>query len=78
MNRTALHPHRRTPRFRKPSARTRGKIEDVADLELEPERLTPASYSYLEPQGEGILFAAFCLLSSLIIYCGVLLIRFLA
>jgi hypothetical protein len=78
MNRTALHPHRRTARFRKPSARTRGKIEDVADLDLEPERLTPASYSYLEPQGEGILFAAFCLISSLIIYCGVLLIRFLA
>jgi hypothetical protein len=44
----------------------------------EIERLTPASYSYLEPQGEGILFAAFCLISSLIIYCGVLLIRFLA
>ena len=44
----------------------------------ELDRLTPASYSYLEPQGEGILFAAFCLISSLIIYCGVLLIRFLA
>jgi len=44
----------------------------------EIERLTPASHSYLEPQGEGILFAAFCLISSLIIYCGVLLIRFLA
>jgi hypothetical protein len=41
------------------------------------DRLTPASHSYLEPQGEGILFAAFCLISSLIIYCGVLLIRFL-
>jgi hypothetical protein len=43
----------------------------------EVEHLTPASHSYLEPQGEGILFAAFCLISSLIIYCGVLLIRFL-
>jgi hypothetical protein len=78
MNRTALHPHRRNARLRKPSDRTRGQIKDVADLDLEPQRLTPASYSYLEPQGEGILFAAFCLLSSLIIYCGVLLIRFLA
>lgn len=47
---------------------------DAPDIE----RLTPASNSYLEPQGEGILFAAFCLISSLIIYCGVLLIRFLA
>ncbi|MDB5319749.1 MAG: hypothetical protein JWN40_1380 [Phycisphaerales bacterium] len=44
---------------------------------LNVDRLTPASHSYLEPQGEGILFAAFCLISSLIIYCGVLLIRFL-
>jgi hypothetical protein len=78
MNRTALHSERRTPRFRTPSARTRGKIEEVADLEPQAPRLTPASYAYLEPQGEGILFAAFCLLSSLIIYCGVLLIRFLA
>jgi hypothetical protein len=42
------------------------------------DRLSPASHSFLEPQGEGILFAAFCLISSLIIYCGVLLIRFLA
>jgi hypothetical protein len=42
------------------------------------DRLTPASHSYLEPQGEGILFAAFCLISSMIIYCGVLLIRLLA
>ena len=44
----------------------------------EVDQLTPASHSFLEPQGEGILFAAFCLISSLIIYCGVLLIRFLA
>ena len=44
---------------------------------LNADRLATASHSYLEPQGEGILFAAFCLISSLIIYCGVLLIRFL-
>ena len=49
-----------------------------ASDEPEIERLSPASHSYLEPQGEGILFTAFCLISSLIIYCGVLLIRFLA
>jgi len=50
------------------------QVSDAPEIE----RLTPASHSYLEPQGEGILFAAFCLISSLIIYCGVLLIRFLA
>jgi hypothetical protein len=79
MNRATLHSERRTARFRpRPSARTRGRIEDPADLEPQTSHLKPASYSYLEPQGEGILFAAFCLISSLIIYCGVLLIRFLA
>jgi hypothetical protein len=51
---------------------------DAISDSRELEHLTPASHSCLEPQGEGILFAAFCLISSLIIYCGVLLIRFLA
>ncbi len=40
-------------------------------------KLTPASHSYLEPRGEGLLFAFLCLLASAIIYSGVLLIRFL-
>jgi hypothetical protein len=78
MKTATTHSDRRSARFRKPSARTRGKIEEIADLEPEPDRLPPAPYSYLEPEGEGILFAAFCLVSSLLIYGGVLLIRFLA
>jgi hypothetical protein len=41
------------------------------------EKLTPASHSYLEPRGEGLLFAFLCLLASAIIYSGVQLIRFL-
>jgi hypothetical protein len=41
------------------------------------EKLTPASHSYLEPRGEGLLFAFLCLLASAIIYSGVLLVRFL-
>jgi hypothetical protein len=50
---------------------------ESAPNEFSADHVTPTSRSYLEPQGEGILFAAFCLISSLIIYCGVLLIRFL-
>ena len=41
------------------------------------EKLQPVSHSFLEPRGEGILFAVMCVLASLIIYSGVLLIRFL-
>jgi hypothetical protein len=51
--------------------------DESAPDEFSADHVTPTSRSYLEPQGEGILFAAFCLISSLIIYCGVLLIRFL-
>jgi hypothetical protein len=49
-----------------------------ADRPPASEKETPASHSFLEPRGEGILFAVICVLSSVIIYCGVLLIRFLA
>jgi hypothetical protein len=78
MKTATLHPQRRQPRFRRTSAATRGQIEEAPDLDTPTPHLKPASYSYLEPQGEGILFATFCLLSSLIIYSGVLLIRFLS
>ena len=77
MKTATFHFHRRPPRFRRTSAATRGQIEEAPDLDTPTPHLKPASYSYLEPQGEGILFATFCLLSSLIIYSGVLLIRFL-
>ena len=50
---------------------------ESAPDEFSADHVIPTAGSYLEPQGEGILFAAFCLISSLIIYCGVLLIRFL-
>lgn len=40
-------------------------------------KLRPASQSFLEPRGEGLLFAFLCVLSSAIIYAGVVLIRFL-
>jgi hypothetical protein len=42
-----------------------------------PDKATPASHSFLEPRGEGILFAVICVLASVTIYFGVLLIRFL-
>lgn len=42
------------------------------------QKLRPASHSFLEPRGEGLLFAFLCILCSAIIYAGVVLIRFLA
>jgi hypothetical protein len=65
MNPAAFQPHPHQPR-------------PHASPETEhAEKLTPASQSYLEPGSEAILFAVICLLCSAIIYCGVLLIRFL-
>jgi hypothetical protein len=66
MNPATFHPHSRS---------TRSRIRRHA--ERSAEKLEPVSHSFLEPRGEGILFAVFCLLSSAIIYCGVLLFRFL-
>jgi hypothetical protein len=43
-----------------------------------PRKLHPASHSFLEPRGEGIVFAIICLLASAAIYAGALLIRALA
>jgi hypothetical protein len=42
------------------------------------EKLTPASHSFLEPRGEGLLFAFLCLLCSTILYVAVQLARFLS
>jgi hypothetical protein len=78
MNPATLHPDRgsnilpSTP----PAQNMHTAIESAPD-DFSADYVTPTSRSYLEPEGEGILFAAFCLISSLIIYCGVLLIRFL-
>jgi hypothetical protein len=42
------------------------------------EKLTPISQSFLEPRGEGILFAFLCLTCSGIVYVAVQLVRFLS
>lgn len=68
MNPTAFQPRPRqtvTPLFPRPRRRR------------SRERMYPASHSFLEPRGEGILFAVLCVLCSSIIYAGVLLVRFL-
>jgi hypothetical protein len=51
---------------------------DRDDDNFVPRKLHPASHSFLEPRGEGILFAVICLLASAAIYAGTLLIRALA
>ncbi len=81
MNTLTLHPdraHRRpSPRADlKPPAQPTDEFAEDFD-EVSNQQPIPTSQLYLEPEGEGILFAAFCLLSSLLIYCGVILIHFL-
>jgi len=78
MNPATLHPDRGSNILPStPSAPNIHAANESALDEFSADHVTPTARSYLEPQGEGILFAAFCLISSLIIYCGVLLIRFL-
>jgi hypothetical protein len=77
MNPATFHPDYRPIRPPPPPPSADPEALDD-DYEQATEKATPASHSFLEPRGEGILFAVLCILSSLIIYCGVLLIRFLA
>jgi hypothetical protein len=66
MNPAAFQPHRHEPR------------SDSHREDDNLEKLVPVSHSFMEPGNEGIIFAVICLLCSGIIYCGVLLIRFLS
>jgi hypothetical protein len=49
------------------------------DLDAFPENVDAApAYFFLEPGGEGIVFAVACVLCSAIVYAGVLVARLLA
>jgi hypothetical protein len=51
--------------------------DDTEAFEPRREKIAPASSSYLEPRGEGLVFAAICLIASALIYSLIVLVRFL-
>jgi hypothetical protein len=59
------------------ACRTDGCDDDVETFEPRREKIAPASSSFLEPRGEGLIFAAICLIASALIYSLVVLVRFL-
>jgi len=83
MNTLMCHPDRACPASPvAPPARlfdhVAEQVGDTAADDESPAQTTPASHADVEPEGDGILFAAFCLVSSLLIYSAVITIRLLA